>query len=254
MKIGFYDSGLGGLTILKAVRDAMPQYDYVYLGDTANLPFGDKSEEEIYKHTEKGVRALFEKGALLVIIACNTASAESLRKIQDGFLHNEYPSRKVLGVIIPTIETLLVAKSKKALLIGTNRTIDSKKYFIELEKINAKTNLHAIATPALVPLIEAHDFDSAFLELQNALHEVVGEVDTLILGCTHYTMLKELIREVYPEIQVISQDEIIPEKIKNYLDRHAEIDNLLSRTGSIEVLLTKESTHYDKIKNSFFNV
>ncbi len=254
MKIGFYDSGLGGLTILRAVREALPQYDYVYLGDTAHLPFGDKTEEEIYLHTEKGVRTLFEKGAQLVIIACNTASAESLRRIQDGFLQNEYPNRRVLGVIIPTIETLVMAESKNAVLIGTNRTIDSKKYYIELEKINSKTNLHAVATPALVPLIEEHKFEDAFYELQNTLHTRVGEVDTLILGCTHYTMLKDHIRDTYAGLQVISQDEIIPEKIKNYLERHKEIASRLSRTGSIEILLTKESARYEQIKNSFFNV
>jgi glutamate racemase len=254
MKIGFYDSGLGGLTILRGVQEQLPQYDYVYLGDTANIPFGEKGEDEIYEHTKRGLETLFREGALLVVIACNTASAETLRKLQDGFVREAYPDRKVLGVIIPTVETLVEIESKNALLIATTRTIDSKKYEKEIEKLGGEGRLHSVATPSLVPMIELHNFEEAFLDLKTTLHEIVGEVDALILGCTHYTVLKDHLRNEYGEVRVVSQDEIIPEKLETYLKKHREIEESLTEGGSIEIILSEHNERYDHIKKMFFNV
>jgi glutamate racemase len=254
MKIGFFDSGLGGLTILKAVRELMPSYDYVYLGDTANLPYGDKTEEEIYTLAHSAVERLFQEGVSLIIVACNTVSAEVLRRLQDDVFNHKYPDRRVLGVIIPTVEVLTESHAQRALLIGTSRTVASKKYEKELAKIDSAIELMSVATPTLVPKIERHEFDGAFENVQDVLDRHVGEVDTLILGCTHYTMLKERIRTQYPNMQVLSQDEIIPHKVQEYLSRHAEMEIALSRKGSIEIVLTESSERYELIKKMFFSI
>lgn len=241
MKIGFFDSGLGGLTIMRAVREVLPQYDYLFYGDTLHVPFGDRNEEEIYELTKAAMRWLFLNDTKLAVIACNTASAETLRRLQDTFLLEEYPERRILGVIIPTIEEIIESGSKEALLIGTQRTIDSHKYAIELQKRNiTDVHLRTLALPDLVPLIEAGKFKHAFeLFLEQAEREM-GEVDTLILGCTHYTTLKTLMRKRYGDaLRVISQDELIPRKIVDYLLRHPEIETALTREGSEMIFLTK---------------
>lgn len=254
MKIGFFDSGLGGLTILKATRNLLPQYDYVFFGDTAHVPYGGKSEEEIHSLTWHGIETLFEAGALLVIVACNSASAESLRKIQDTVLKEQYPDRRVLGVIIPTVETLIDRKSNRVLLIGTERTINSKKYERELSKIENTITLMTHATPSLVPKIEIGDLVGACTDVKKVVDGVRGNIDTIVLGCTHYTMLKMQLREAYPEMEIISQDEIIPEKLKNYLARHPEIESRLTHERGIEILLSAESPEYDLIKKDFLVV
>lgn len=235
MRIGFFDSGLGGLTILEAVRERLPAYDYLYYGDTANLPYGDKTEEEIYTLTKNAVSYLFDHGALLVVVACNTASAETLRRLQDTLLVGPYAGRKLLGVIIPTIEELVERGVKKALLIGTSRTVGSHKYERELEKISAGVELISIATPELVPAIESNDMGTAHQVLKRILEGITGEVGTIVLGCTHYTVLKDHLRKTYG-LEVLSQDEIIPEKLETYLEHHGEIESRLSRGGTLEVV------------------
>ncbi len=254
MKIGFFDSGMGGLTILRAVRARMPRYDYVYFGDTANVPYGNRSESEIHELTLKGIVRLLENGALLSVVACNSASAESLRKIQDTFLKEKYPDRKVLGVIIPTIETLIETHAHKVLLIGTQRTVDSRKYERELEKLSSHITLFGYATPTLVPKIEIGDLQGAVHDAKKAITLKVGEVDTVVLGCTHYTMLTDALRAEFPQIQFISQDEIIPKKIETYLERHLEIKNQLTQNGTTEILLSAETPEYDEIKKDFLIV
>lgn len=237
MKIGIFDSGVGGLTILHTTRALMPHYDYVYYGDTAHIPYGDKSEEEIYTLTRKAVLYLFEHDVLLVVLACNTASAETARKLQQELLVGEYKNRKILGVIIPTVEALLEQGSKQALLIGTLRTVHSKKYEKELAKVSADILLHSVATPSLVPLIESGNIAGAFSELKKTLDTVDQPFDTLILGCTHYPLLKEYIRREY-DVTVLSQDEIIPQKLATYLNNHPEIKTRLSARGTLEKILT----------------
>ena len=254
MKIGFFDSGMGGLTILRAVRHYLPQYDYVYYGDTAHVPYGNKSEEEIHELTLKGIMHLIEQGSLLSIVACNSASAESLRKIQDTFLKEKYPERKVLGVIIPTVEALVETHAKSVLLIGTKRTVDSYKYERELEKVSSIIRFVSEATPTLVPKIEIGDVSGAINDVKKVIDAQVGEIDTVVLGCTHYTMLKDTLREMYPDLRIISQDEIIPDKIKKYLERHSEIETQLTKNKTIEIVLSAESPEYDEIKKDFVTV
>jgi glutamate racemase len=241
MKIGIFDSGLGGLSILHAIREQLPEYDYMYYGDTAHLPYGDKTEEEILALTSKAVHELFSQNAVLIIIACNTASAETLRVLQDTMLTGKYTNRRILGVIIPTIEEIIASGSQQALLIGTTRTVDSKKYDRELEKRNA-TNIEfaSCATPELVPLIESGDSTGALTYLENILAPRVGEVDTLILGCTHYTVLKKPLRERFKNLQIISQDEIIPVKLEMYLEVHSDLREQLTRNNSCIHIITGE--------------
>ncbi len=249
MKIGFFDSGLGGLTILKAVAQFMPSYDYEYFGDTANVPYGDKTEEEIYELTKDGVEHLFERDCILVVIACNTASAETLRKLQDGFLKKEYPDRKILGVIIPMVEEVLVCNSKRAVLIGTQRTIDSQKYNREFAKKTTTLELFSIATTQLVPLIEQGNLEAALEEVCVIIDELLAVGgDSLILGCTHYTLLKEGITERYGDaVMVFSQAEIIPKKIYSYLEAHKEVRKLLTENGTRNIFLSAQNSNYDRI-------
>ena len=240
MKIGVFDSGLGGLTILNAIRELLPEYDYIYYGDTKNLPYGDKSEEEILKLTKSALGKLFETDAALVVIACNTASAQTLRTLQDTMLVSSYAERRVLGVIIPTVEELVALKVKRVLLIGTTRTIESGKYELELHKRDKEgsINITAHATSKLVPLIESNNMREAEACIDTLLTPLVGEVDTVVLGCTHYTVLKKHIRTHFKTLKVLSQDEIIPEKLVAYLERHPELEKKLSRNYTLEKVLT----------------
>ncbi|MEQ1666076.1 MAG: glutamate racemase, partial [Bdellovibrionales bacterium] len=242
MKIGFFDSGLGGLTIMDAVIKELPQYDYEFYGDTANLPYGDKSEEEIFNLTKRGIEHLFQKDCLLIIVACNTASAETLRKLQTEYLPQNYPDRRILGVIIPTIEVLLEEKIERAILIGTNRTVESKKYHLELDKYSDAPKLNSIATPALVPLIEAQKYDEAYKIICEIIDNKESE-EAIILGCTHYTTLSAKLNERYAEnkFKIISQDKIIPNKLKIYLSKHPELEERLSRNFKRNIYLSKHT-------------
>ncbi len=252
MKIGFFDSGLGGLMILKSVSDQLPQYDYEYYGDTANVPYGDKSEEEIYELTKAGVGELFERNCALVIIACNTASAETLRRLQDTFLVEKYPDRRILGVIIPTVEEVAASGLSRILLIGTRRTVNSGKYERELSKFEHSPTLEAIATPGLVPLIEAGKKDEAFAEVLPVIENFVqGRGDGLILGCTHYTTMREKIQERFPELKIFSQDTIIPTKLASYLEVHPEIESRLTQGGTRNIFLTAHTAQYDDVIKMF---
>jgi glutamate racemase len=248
MKIGFFDSGMGGLSIMKAVAKELPEYDYVFYGDTANLPLGDKTEEELYEITITGMEYLFDAGCLIVIIACNTASAETARKLQREYLPKHHQSKKILGVIVPTVEMLEYAGFKSAALLATNRTVESKKYFIELEK-RGNENVHMIdiATPELVPLIEEGRVGEAALQAIKIIDAQAGESEVVVLGCTHYTEIKNKLRDHFGDSkQIISQDEIIPEKLKLYLDMHPEIQSRLSRGSERSIHLTEHKPAYDK--------
>ncbi len=248
MKIGFFDSGLGGLVILKAVAKELLQYEYEFYGDTANLPYGNKSEEEIFELTKMGVIHLFEKDCLIVVIACNTASAETLRKLQDNFLPSSYPERRILGVIVPTVEEVIKSGLKNVLMIATKRTVESGKYDREFAKFTDVPKLTSIATPALVPLIEMGDVEIALQEAKNVISGA-GEVEGVILGCTHYSVLEPSLSKssTYKNLQIFSQDKIIPAKLRTYLENHPELEIQLSREGKRNIFLTDNSTRYDSV-------
>lgn len=254
MLIGLFDSGLGGLTILRAVAAELPEFDYLFYGDTAHLPYGDKTEAKIYEFSEAAMAYLFDRGCALVIIACNSASAETLRRLQDQWLPEHYPERRILGVIIPTVEVLVESGSRRAILLATKRTVDSRKYERELSlRGNGKCLLEARATPTLVPLIEDGNYDSAVTEVLAVLAHLPTihdtSYDTLVLGCTHYTELKVPLRNHLTKqgIVVLSQDEIIPLKLREYLVQHPEITTLLTTTGTRTIHLTEHRPRYDAV-------
>lgn len=251
MKIGVFDSGLGGLLIMKAMAKTLPEYDYEYYGDTKHVPFGDRSESEIYKYTKEAVEHLFKKDCLIVILACNTASAETLRKLQDEYLPDNYPDRKILGVIIPVVEDVITHTCKQVLLFGTQRTVGSGKYHLELGKRNEiQTKIEAIATPELVPLLEDWKIEEATEKTTERIKERIDRgdiIDGVILGCTHYNLMLERLRHRFPDITFFGQIEIIPVKIKTYLDNHPELESQLSH-GNHErnIFLTLHRPDYDQ--------
>ncbi len=248
MKVGFFDSGLGGLVVMNAVRTLLPQYDYVFFGDTAHLPYGDKNEEEIFELTKNGVELLFEQDCLLVIIACNTASAATLRRLQDEWLIENYPGRKLLGVIVPVAEEVIECRSKRTVLIATSRTIASRKYERVLETFPNAPQVFAIPTPQLVPLIEGGRVEEAFLVVDEIITEALAAgADSMILGCTHYALLMPLLNERYGStLMIFSPDNVIPKKVFRYLERHGEIELQLSRNSSVSIQLSAERLEYQK--------
>lgn len=250
MKIGVFDSGLGGLLILKAIAQALPEYDYEYYGDTLHVPFGDRSEAEIFQFTKEAVTHLFNKDCLIVILACNTASAETLRTLQDEYLPAHYPERKILGVIIPVVEEVIADRCKQVLLFGTQRTVGSGKYHLELGKRNEiRTKIEAIASPALVPLLESGKLTEAVVDISKKIDERIergDRVDGVILGCTHYNLMLDTLRGNYKEITFFGQSEIIPRKLSSYLDAHPELESKLTRGGNRNIFLTEHRADYDQ--------
>lgn len=246
MNIGFFDSGLGGLFVLRHVIQKLPAYHYIFLGDTINVPYGTKNDDAIYALATESLRMLFDRDCKLVIFACNTASVTALRRIQNEFLPEFFPDCKVLGVIIPTVEEVLAHKSKTVAIIGTERTIHSGKYDRELSKLDPQISIISLATPTLVPLIEQGLLRGAEEEAITLIRKQIlpSRPDTLILGCTHYGLLKVRLRETFPGLRILAQEEIIPEKLKSYLARHPEIEETLTRDSKREFFLTKITPAY----------
>lgn len=256
MKIGIFDSGLGGLVIAKSIFKKLPEYDYIYLGDTKNLPYGEKSPPQIYRYTQKAVDFLFKQNCQLIIVACNTSSALALRKIQQQYLPKKYPGRRVLGVVVPTLEVADGGHRRKKIgVIGTTATIRSHIYKKELVKIDSKAKIVELATPDLVTLIEKNSLQKAqkSVELYLKTLKKQGNIEALILGCTHYPILKKGIKGLMGKKgMVISQDEIIPPKLASYLKRHKEIEKQLSKTGKKIFEVTKLNSGYKKVAKNLF--
>ena len=234
--IGVFDSGFGGLTVLKEFLDKLPQYDYIYLGDNARAPYGNKSEEVIYEYTKEAVDFLFKEGCELIIIACNTASAKALRKIQQEFLPLSYREKKVLGVIIPVVEAAVELNNVERIgLIGTRATIESKTYEKELNGFKKDITIYSQSCPLLVPLIEEGWLKRA--ETKKILKKYLRplkekKIDVLILGCTHYPVLTKEIKQIMGRrIEVLNAPGIVADKLANYLYRHPEIERKLSKNG-----------------------
>lgn len=239
MNIGIFDSGLGGLLITHAVVEKLPNYNYIYLGDTANLPYGNKTTDQIYQFTKDGLEYLFQKNCKLVIVACNSASAEALRRIQQEFIPQKWPDRKALGVLIPSAE-VAVTNGQNIGVICTTATADSKAFDREIGKLSDANVIHQ-PTPELVENIEDGNIEKAHDNLQRYLSELTAKnIDTLILGCTHYPILKnEIAQIVGPSVNIVSQDEVIPAKLMDYLSRHSEISDDLAKNMTREFYVTK---------------
>ena len=235
MKIGFFDSGLGGLLVLNAVRQLLPDYDYLYLGDTLHVPYGNRSAQAIYTLTQKAVAYLFAHNCQLVIIACNTASASALRQLQQQWLPAHYPNRRVLGVVVPTAEAVAESGCQNVGLIGTTYSVKSGVYAEELAKRNPNISLHSIATPLLVPLVEHDGAQFAAPIVAHYLESLIDKkIDGLMLGCTHYPMLRHVIEAALPTgVKLFDQTQIIPQKLADYLTSHqADIASHLSQGGT----------------------
>lgn len=247
MKIGIFDSGLGGLAIAQAVMARLPAYDYLYLGDTKRVPYGGRSQETIHEFTSQALKYLFERDCQLVILACNTASAEALRKSQQEYLPVNYPTRRVLGVIIPTAEACFEdGPVKRVGVLATLSTVESNAYERELLRQCPSVSVCQMGAPLLVPLIEHDGLKYAGPVLDDYLRPLLGAgIDRLVLGCTHYCLLKDEIR-ARTLVPVVSQDEVIPEKLADYLLRHPEIETLLDRSGCREYHVTDITMAYSR--------
>ncbi|MFN5183626.1 MAG: glutamate racemase [Bacteroidota bacterium] len=234
--IGVFDSGYGGLTILNELCNELPEYDYIYLGDNARAPYGNRSFETVYTYTLQCVKKLFEMGCPLVILACNTASSKALRTIQQSDLPKLYPDRRVLGVIRPTTEIIgNFSKSGEIGILATEGTISSDSYPIEIKKFFPSVKVYQEACPMWVSLVENNEQDSDGADyfvkqhLQN-LFKRSDKIDTILLGCTHFPLLIRKIKKYVPEeIKIISQGKIVAQSLKNYLSRHPEIEKNLKK-------------------------
>ncbi|MBN8691892.1 MAG: glutamate racemase [Bacteroidetes bacterium] len=257
--IGIFDSGYGGLTVMKEIVKELPQYDYLYLGDNARAPYGTRSFETVYQYTLECVNHLFAKGCHLVILACNTASAKALRNIQQKDLPNIDPSRRVLGVIRPTTEVVgNFSKTKHVGVLGTTGTVTSNSYPIEIEKFFPEVKVFQEACPMWVPLIENNEFNNEgsnyFVEqhIKNLLRQS-DKIDTVILGCTHYPLLLNKIKQYLPQhITILSQGEIVSKGLSDYLKRHPEMDAKCSKGGSLKFFTTEMPHNFDEQASRFF--
>lgn len=246
MKLGIFDSGLGGLLITKAIQDHMLDLDIIYLGDTLRVPYGNRSDDAIYRFSKRAMEFLFEQDCSLVVTACNTVSARSLRRLQQEFLPSQYPDRNIIGVVVPTLEAAIDHGYKSLGVIGTNSTIQSKIYSDELQKIAPDLNITQQATPLLVPLIEheGQQWSKDILEHYLAPIKEAGS-ECVILGCTHYPFLKQEIQSVLgSDVKLLSQDEIIPAKLKDYLERHPEYNEQIARNGNVQFLVSDYTPSY----------
>ena len=246
-KIGIFDSGYGGLTILKEIRKELPQYSYVYLGDNARAPYGTRSYDVVFQYTLECVEFLFSKGCEIVILACNTASAMALRTIQQKVMPVKYPDKKVLGVIRPSTELVgNLSNTKVVGILATEGTVKSDSYKIEIERFTPGVDVVQLACPLWVPIIEANEHDSKegkaiFRKDIERLLSLNDKIDTIVLGCTHYPMIKEFVQEVVGEnVQVISQGEIVAERLVDYFQRHVKLESKLIREESL-VFYTSEN-------------
>jgi glutamate racemase len=257
--IGVFDSGYGGLTILRSLREHLPQYDYLYLGDNARAPYGTRSFDIVYEFTLQAVKYLFSQGCSLVILACNTASAKALRTIQQRWLPtSEDPTRRVLGVIRPTAEYISTAtRNGHVGIFATPGTIASESYNIEIEKLNPGFKTTGHACPMWVPLVENGDAEcdgaDFFVKRDvDALLAEDSEIDTIVLGCTHYPLLYNKIRAAVPqEISLLKQGDIVARSLKDYLQRHAEMDCRLSRNGNAGFLTTENPERFSDLATLF---
>ena len=249
--IGVFDSGYGGLTILRQMRQFLPQYDYLYLGDNARAPYGSHSFEVIYRYTLQAVEALFAQGCRLVILACNTASAKALRTIQQNDLARIDASRRVLGVIRPTVEAIgAITHSRHVGVLATAGTINSGSYTLEIRKLWPDIEVTEQACPMWVPLVENFEFDSPGADyfVQKRIEGILRidpQIDTLILGCTHYPLLMNKILKYTPSgVRIVPQGEYVAASLQNYLQRHPEMEHCLSRKGQCRYLTTESTEKF----------
>ncbi len=257
--IGVFDSGFGGLTVLKEIVKELPQYDYLYLGDNARAPYGSRSYETVYEYTLECVKQLFDKGCHLVILACNTASAKALRTIQQKDLPKLASNKRVLGVIRPTTEIIgNYSSTKQVGVLGTAGTVSSGSYIVEIEKFFPELKVFQEACPMWVPLIENNEFDNKGAEYfikkhVEALMKQSPKIDAIILGCTHYPLIENKIKKfLSPDVKLLSQGNLVAKGLKEYLNRHPEMEKNCSKNGSLTFFTTDMPEAFDKNASLFF--
>jgi glutamate racemase len=257
--IGIFDSGYGGLTVMKEIIKALPEYDYIYLGDNARAPYGSRSFESVHRYTWECVQWFFSMNCPLVILACNTASAKALRSIQQQDLPKTYPNKKVLGVIRPTTEIIgSMSRSDKVGILATKGTVLSDSYAIEIQKFFPETEVYQEACPMWVPLIENNEHHTPgadyFIKkhLDNLFNKEKG-IDTVLLACTHYPLIETQIRQNLPDgVRLVSQGPIVAASLVDYLARHPEIESQISRNGQREFYTTDSTEDFDNQAAVFF--
>lgn len=257
--IGIFDSGYGGLTVMRSIVDLLPQYDYCYLGDNARAPYGNRSYDTVYQYTLESVKWLFSQGCPLVILACNTASAKALRPIQQQDLEQLGDEKRVLGVIRPTSEVMgHYSKSGKLGILATKGTVQSNSYPIELNKFSPGLEVFQHFCPMWVPLIETGEYNQPGADyfIEKDIRQLLQQntaIDTILLACTHYPLLIDKIGQVLPQhIQLITQGSIVAESLKDYLSRHPEMDARLSKNSKRAFFTTDASNDFDEQASNFF--
>ena len=258
--IGIFDSGYGGLTILHGIRQLLPEYDYLYLGDNARAPYGPRSFDVVYEFTRQAVVKLFEMGCHLVILGCNTASAKALRTIQQNDLTKIDPARRVLGIIRPTAEVIGdLTTSKHVGVLATEGTIKSESYDLEIHKLHPDLKVSGVACPFWVPLVEYNEADSPGADyfVKKRIDEIMRkdpEIDTIILGCTHYPLLMPKILKYLPTgVRVVPQGEYVAESLKNYLERHPNIEQRCSKNAAVHYLTTENPQKFKEQAQIFLH-
>ena len=257
--IGVFDSGYGGLTVLKEIVEKLPQYDYLYLGDNARAPYGTRSFETVYHYTLECVQWFFNQGCSLVILACNTASAKALRTIQQNDLPKINAAKRVLGVIRPTTEVIGSFSATNAVgILGTNGTVQSGSYPIEIAKFYPQVKVYQQACPMWVPLIENNEHQVAgadyFVKKDiDKLLQQSQDIDTILLACTHYPLMMEKIQQFTPPaVKLLSQGKIVADSLVEYLTRHPEMEALCSKTGKLSFFTTDSTEDFDNHAASFY--
>lgn len=258
--IGVFDSGYGGLTVLSELRKAMPDNDFIYLGDNARAPYGTRSFDVVYEYTLQAVKTLFDQGCHLVVLACNTASAKALRTIQINDLQEIDSSKRVLGVIRPCAEMIDQFSTTKHIgVLGTNGTVNSESYILEIKKLHPHIIVTQEACPIWVPLVEDNTFNTPGGELfiEQNLASILAKdprIDTLILGCTHYPILMEQIRKFVPDtVNIIAQGEVVADKLVDYLKRHPEMADNCSKNGEVVYYTTENPRSFEEKASLFLD-
>ncbi len=250
MKIGIFDSGFGGLSIMRAVVRHLPQYDYVYLGDTARTPYGTRSPDAVYEFTRQSVEFLFQQGCCVVILACNTASAEALARIQKEMLQS-HPDRHILGVIIPAVESAAhETKNQKVGVLATTGTVRAGTFAQEIKKINSDIEITQQSCPMFVPLVESCEQEVSIIDYYAKKYTKTlkeAQVDTVILGCTHYEFLQENIQKALGNsVKIIAEGVVVAQSFERYLAQHPEIQERIGQSKKREFYTTDLSDHFVK--------
>lgn len=255
--IGIFDSGFGGLNIMREITKELPEYSYIYFGDTARTPYGTRSQETVYNFTKQAVEFLLGQRCWLVVLACNTASSEALRRIQREYLPKHCPKRRVLGVLVPATELAVEETGNNRIgVIATEGSVASGAFERELKKLNPKIKVFQKSCPLLVPIIEAGEQNSEIAEIvlkKYLVPLVKKDIDTLILGCTHYGLLEDKIKNILgSNIKIIAEGKIVAEKLKDYLLRHPEIEGNLNKNSRIRFLTTDLTDKFRLLGSKFF--